>query len=113
MAAKGWGASDVVVAPKETQHNSTAHIWCEVIAGVVVAVAFLVGCLEVWRWRGVVDEGREEVACFEKAALSQLGAGHAIQLETHDQARTSETCSAVWRQPARRSRRCRMCQAKG
>lgn len=70
MAAKGWADSDVVVARKETQHNSTAHIWCEVIAGVVVAVASLVGCLEVWRWRGVVDEGREEVACFEKAALS-------------------------------------------
>ena len=61
----------MVVALKETQHNSTAHGWCEVIAG-VVAVAFLVGCLKVWRRCGVVDEGPEEVACFEKVALVAL-----------------------------------------
>ena len=60
----------MVLAREETQHNSTAHIWCEVIAG-VVAVAFLVGCLEVWRWRwrGADDEGRdEEVACCSERA---------------------------------------------
>jgi hypothetical protein len=48
--------SDVMVARVETQHNNTSHSWCEVIAG-VVAVAFLVGCLEeMWRC-GVVDGG--------------------------------------------------------
>jgi hypothetical protein len=50
--------SDVMVVLEETQHNNASHSWCEVIAG-VVAVAFLVGCLEVWRWwcSGVVDRG--------------------------------------------------------
>jgi hypothetical protein len=48
---------NVMVVLEETQHNSTSHSWCEVIAG-VVAVAFLVGCLEVWRWfSGAIDGG--------------------------------------------------------
>ena len=101
---------NVMVVLEETQHNSTSHSWCEVIAGVVaVAVAFLVGCsgsvaVDVaLLMRGERRSGLLwlALACsgWLRVRLSiELGAGHAIQLETLHQARTSETCSAVWRQ---------------
>lgn len=53
----------VAVKREETDNDvMVARVSRETLltAGVKSSLAFLVGCLEVWRWRGVVDEGREE-----------------------------------------------------
>ena len=94
----------------ETAQHSTAHGWCEVIAGVV---AFLVGCLDcgvTWRYSG---GGRDEAEADEAVGVACSCAGHAIFNSRHDLARTSETCSARWPSRTRVKERCRMFLAKG